>query len=326
MPNPRIILARLGLVLLSLACVSLSGRGVAAAQTTLLVDVDREALGVQSDAVLGSDTGRVAIDIVVQNATDIGAFEFELAYPTSVSHDSWSEGPFLTLSGRTSTCNELITERSSLIGCNTLGPTPAGVSGSGVLATVLFRTAVTSKTCFVLTMVETATVDGEPITTAKQSGCATIVIEDSDHDEIADAQDNCSDTFNPEQANLDAGNATMGLPGADNVGDACDEDIDGDGCSNERESGNDPWLGGKRDALNPWDFFDVDGSGSVGGTDIALVKSRFGTTVGQLEYDVKYDRSAGPHPWSPGPPTGTIGAAQVALIKASAGHFCMMAP
>jgi hypothetical protein len=36
-------------------------------------------------------------------------------------------------------------------------------------------------------------------------------------------------------------------------------DTDGDGCSDEEENGSDETLGGLRDYLNPWDFYDVVG-------------------------------------------------------------------
>jgi hypothetical protein len=55
---------------------------------------------------------------------------------------------------------------------------------------------------------------------------------DGDRDGVADAQDNCPDAANADQADLDG----------DGQGDACDNDIDGDGLSNstENEIGTDP--------------------------------------------------------------------------------------
>ena len=49
---------------------------------------------------------------------------------------------------------------------------------------------------------------------------------DNDEDGIGDAADNCTDVANPDQANLDG----------DEWGDACDEDKDGDGVSNDADA------------------------------------------------------------------------------------------
>ena len=91
-------------------------------------------------------------------------------------------------------------------------------------------------------------------------------------------------------------------------------DTDGDGCSDARENGPDETLGGQRDYLNPWDFYDAAGPG--GGppdgvidlpNDILGVISHFAPT-GAPPYDVAFDRGHrdGKTLWSMTAPDGVI--------------------
>ena len=95
-------------------------------------------------------------------------------------------------------------------------------------------------------------------------------------------------------------------------------DTDKDGCSDERENGPDETLGGQRDYLNAYDFYDVAGSplppqnGAPDGVvdlpnDILGVIQRF-SPDGAAPYDVQFDRgpSAGPNPWNMTKPDGVI--------------------
>jgi len=60
---------------------------------------------------------------------------------------------------------------------------------------------------------------------------------DIDGDRVLDDEDNCQETFNPDQSDIDG----------DGYGDVCDLDIDGDGLNNCEEviPGTDPWYIGK---------------------------------------------------------------------------------
>ena len=91
-------------------------------------------------------------------------------------------------------------------------------------------------------------------------------------------------------------------------------DTDGDGCDDILEIGTDETLGGLRNPLNRWDFYDVLGSG--GGppdqivdlpNDILGVIEHF-SPAGAPPYDVQFDRgpSSGPQPWSMTAPDGVI--------------------
>ena len=93
-------------------------------------------------------------------------------------------------------------------------------------------------------------------------------------------------------------------------------DTDGDGCSDQRENGSDETLGGLRDYRNPWDFYDVLGSGAAlprDGiidlpNDILGVIQHFAPLGTEPEYDVNFDRgpSSGPNPWNMTAPDGVI--------------------
>ncbi len=91
-------------------------------------------------------------------------------------------------------------------------------------------------------------------------------------------------------------------------------DTDGDGCPDQRENGSDETLGGLRNYMNAWDFYDV---GGIGGPapdgvvdllfDVLGVINHYAPT-GAPPYDAIYDRgpSAGPHPWNMTAPDGAI--------------------
>ena len=96
--------------------------------------------------------------------------------------------------------------------------------------------------------------------------------------------------------------------------DASAQDTDGDGCNDGAEISDDATLGGLRDPLNPWDFYDV--AGSAGGppdgivdlaNDVLGVIQHYSPTGGP-PYDVQFDRgpSSGPYPWNMNAPDGVI--------------------
>ena len=87
-------------------------------------------------------------------------------------------------------------------------------------------------------------------------------------------------------------------------------DTDGDGCSDGAETSDDATLGGLRDPLNPWDFYDVAGSplppqnGAPDGVidlpnDVLGVIQHISVTGGAA-YDAQFDRGTwtGPNSWN----------------------------
>ena len=73
-------------------------------------------------------------------------------------------------------------------------------------------------------------------------------------------------------------------------------DSDGDGCTDAQELGTNEELGGRRNPLNPYDFFDPDGNGTVDlFIDVFAVAAVFGTQPFGAGYDMDLDR---------GPPYG----------------------
>ena len=90
--------------------------------------------------------------------------------------------------------------------------------------------------------------------------------------------------------------------------DAGPGDTDGDGCSDEQEFGPDETLGGRRNYLNPWDYFDTNGDQFIDlPNDILGVIQHFAPT-GAPPYDVAFDRGHrdGDTLWSMTAPDGVI--------------------
>jgi subtilisin family serine protease len=91
-------------------------------------------------------------------------------------------------------------------------------------------------------------------------------------------------------------------------------DTDGDGCKDEDENGPDEMFGGRRDPLNPWDYFNPTNDGQNRVDDILAVVNQYfedeflpsppnPPDTPNPNYDEKYDRTLlGPDPWNLGPP------------------------
>jgi Cohesin domain len=87
---------------------------------------------------------RVPFDITVENVKGLGSFQFDLTYDASVFELTDAaldaeKGDFLGSSGRAVVCNPPVVDTGAGVTrftCVTLGATPAGVDGSGKLATI----------------------------------------------------------------------------------------------------------------------------------------------------------------------------------------------
>ena len=116
-------------------------------------------------------------------------------------------------------------------------------------------------------------------------------------------------------------------------------DTDGDGCTDGTELSSAAPLGGQRDPLDYWDFYDTpDGSKTrdkvVSAGDISRVVQRFGgtgdasasplSTPPDSGYHPSFDRGgrAGAHTWNQAPANGSVTAADVAAAAGQLGHSC----
>jgi len=176
----------------------------------------------------------------------------------------------------------------------------------------------------------------------------------SDQDSVDQNVDNCKFDANDTQTNTDNPNPAFGTPYSDAFGDACDDDDDGDSCTDEREAGANPLLGGDRNPLVVWDFFDVPvpaltnlnqtGTRSklINLSDVLAVVTYVGTSLGGptntngADYDSdhnangvidgrEYDRtpSSDPaKPWRSGPPSNLITLADALVALAQVGATC----
>lgn len=98
---------------------------------------------------------------------------------------------------------------------------------------------------------------------------------DIDGDDVANASDNCPMVANADQKNTNAGNTALNLPGADAAGDACKDDIAGDGYTNDQHVA----LGKDPTKYCPIMRADVDGDGAVSILDLAKAAQYFTQTV-----------------------------------------------
>ncbi len=87
-----------------------------------------------------------SVDVVVEGVSDLGAYEFVLAWdPGVLSFVSVSNGPFLGSTGRPPFCPDTTVGVNTVrFGCVTTGSTPPGLSGSGILSTIVFQAVASS--------------------------------------------------------------------------------------------------------------------------------------------------------------------------------------
>lgn len=92
----------------------------------------------------GSPGDTFQVDVNIASVQDLGAFEVDVQYnesaPFFVEFVSVQAGPFLGSTGRPVICQAaVVTVLTARYACATFGPTPAGPSGGGVIATLTFR-------------------------------------------------------------------------------------------------------------------------------------------------------------------------------------------
>jgi hypothetical protein len=97
---------------------------------------------------------------------------------------------------------------------------------------------------------------------------------DIDGDGIANTVDNCPSVYNPDQLNTDAANTAANRPGADSLGDACDDNISGDGYTNAQHTALSKHPASYCNVMRA----DVDGDGQVSILDLTKAAKFFGQT------------------------------------------------
>jgi hypothetical protein len=108
----------------------------------------------------------------------------------------------------------------------------------------------------------------------------------------------------------------------------CLADTDGDGCADSEELGSNPTLGGQRDPLNRWDFYDLTGDAEVDLSDTLAVLQKFGCNPGNACYDPLMDRNAPDpqRPWASEQATDGIDLTDVLVNLQQFGHSCSAPP
>lgn len=121
--------------------------------------------------------GTFNVDVVVENAVEIAAFEFLLEFdPRIIAYVSVREGPFLASTGRTTTCPSAIVDVDFVrFGCSSFGMLPTPPSGNGTVATVTFRTRASGTTRLAFRLAGLALVLGEDVVVATVNGSVKVV-------------------------------------------------------------------------------------------------------------------------------------------------------
>jgi hypothetical protein len=117
-----------------------------------------------------------SVDVVVDEVSNLGAYEFTVAFdPNVVALRGISDGPFLGSTGRTVNCGDPTLGVGSVrLVCRTLGATPPGPSGSGVLATVRFLALAEGSSTLDLQGVVLTDIVGASIPATEQDGAVDV--------------------------------------------------------------------------------------------------------------------------------------------------------
>ncbi|MCH8008605.1 MAG: hypothetical protein IIC91_07040 [Chloroflexi bacterium] len=105
-------------------------------------------------------------------------------------------------------------------------------------------------------------------------------------------------------------------------------DTDGDGCTDQQENGPSEFAGGRRDFLDPWDYFNPSDDGFNRMDDVLGVIEHYAPT-GDPPYNVNWDRGPiiGPNVWNGSAPDGKIDLANDVLgIILQYHHDCSTPP
>jgi hypothetical protein len=131
-------------------------------------------MSIDPPAASGATGQEVSVDVVISNVSNLGAFQFDLAFDGSAAGViGVTVGPFLGATGRTVFCVAPgISPNDVTYGCASQGASLAGSSGSGILASVTFVMKGASSTSIRL-VASAADVTGGPIVISTADGLLT---------------------------------------------------------------------------------------------------------------------------------------------------------
>jgi hypothetical protein len=103
-------------------------------------------------------------------------------------------------------------------------------------------------------------------------------------------------------------------------------DTDGDVCQDGAEAQTavgSELSGGRRDPLNPWDYFNPTHDGKNRSDDMLAVQQHYGLHQGSPGYSNAFDRTyIGPNVWNLGPPNGSVTSVDMLEIQMQYHHDC----
>jgi hypothetical protein len=116
------------------------------------------------------------VSVVVEDVANLGAFEFDLTYDSAVlTPAGFEDGPFLGSSGRQVQClPSRAQEGLAGLTCVTLGATPAGPNGSGVLASITFQPVAPGSSPLHLARLTLTDPSGQPLPSAAQDATVKV--------------------------------------------------------------------------------------------------------------------------------------------------------
>ncbi|MEX0786974.1 MAG: cohesin domain-containing protein [Dehalococcoidia bacterium] len=108
---------------------------------------------------IDGDLGEMfSVEVVVEDVTDLGGFEFELLYDDSYFNIDIQEGLFLASTGNGTICNKANLSGHAQFACVTVGAL-TGVTGSGAVATIELTVKSTAFSTAELTLMGCRTAD-----------------------------------------------------------------------------------------------------------------------------------------------------------------------
>lgn len=126
---------------------------------------------------VSASAGKIDVAIEVENVSNLAGFQFFLAVdPDVLRLLSADKTPFLAQGGREIVCRDpVIQDGVVLFGCVTLRSTPAGVDGTGTIATVSVQPLGSGRSTLTLSKVTLVHPDGSVLPSVVTDGELTIV-------------------------------------------------------------------------------------------------------------------------------------------------------